>query len=158
MCIRDREKVLSVDADLVITKRRFVNISSERYILHKGFIFLVRLLFPSLRKISDFQSGVKVVKRSKVISVADELISNDLLFDVNIIYAFKRRGYTIKEVEIQYLNDEDGSKIGKSLSKTIVLMALSLLRLRIFYSPFKKLLYYPLMVRFQRWVFNRLNS
>ncbi len=133
--------LLSIDdADLVIVKRKFVKITRIRLLLHKGFKALVKLFFPSLFGISDFQAGVKVMRADKAKEVLNELVINDLLIDVNLIYAFKRRGLKIKEVEADYLHDESNSKISKKLLKVVILMFLSLIKLRVYYSPLRGIL------------------
>ncbi|MUM63727.1 glycosyltransferase [Acidianus infernus] len=136
----DLDKIITTDADLVITNRKIVGMPWKRRFLHKGFIVLTKLFFPSLRKFKDFQSGVKLINREKVLSVLDNLIINDFLFDINLIYEFKRRGYSVKEVEITYIHDETDSKISSKLFKIIIFMFLSLLKLRVYYSPFKGIL------------------
>lgn len=136
----DLDKIITTDADLVITNRKIVGMPWKRRFLHKGFIVLTKLFFPSLRKFKDFQSGVKLINREKALSVLDNLIINDFLFDVNLIYEFKRRGYSVKEVEITYIHDETDSKISSKLFKIIIFMFLSLLKLRVYYSPFKGIL------------------
>ncbi|MEM3822326.1 MAG: glycosyltransferase, partial [Saccharolobus sp.] len=90
------DKILNTDADLVIPKRKIVGMPLKRRFLHKAFIIITKIFFPSLVKFSDFQAGVKLVNREKVSNILDELIINDLLFDVNLIYAFKRRHYKVK--------------------------------------------------------------
>ncbi|MEM0165768.1 MAG: glycosyltransferase [Saccharolobus sp.] len=154
--IEDLYKLINTDADLVITKRNSKALPPKRRFLHHAFIILVKLFFPSLIRISDFQSGVKMVSREKALSVEDELIINDLLFDVNLIYAFKRRKYTIKEVEIEYKHDETDSKISKKLLKVIILMFLSLIKLRVYYSPFKGILKTKWFLRAQNYILNKL--
>ncbi|MGC9105532.1 MAG: glycosyltransferase [Thermoprotei archaeon] len=129
-----------LDADLVITVRKFKNQSFARKFLHHSFKLLTKLFFPSLVTIRDFQSGAKVLDSDKGKEVLPELIINDYLIDVNLIYAFKKRGYKIAQVEVEYENDEAGSKISSRLLKVTVLMFLSLIKLRVFYSPFKGIL------------------
>ncbi|BDC17226.1 glycosyltransferase [Acidianus sp. HS-5] len=136
----DLNKIISTNADLVVTTRKMVGMPWKRRFLHKGFILLTKFFFPSLRKFKDFQSGVKLVDREKALRSLDNLIINDFLFDVNLIYEFKRRGYKIKEEEISYIHDETDSKISRKLIKIIVLMFLSLVKLRVYYSPFKGIL------------------
>ncbi|MFP3400539.1 glycosyltransferase [Acidianus sp.] len=136
----DLNKITTTDADLVITTRRIIGMPWKRRFLHHSFIILTKIFFPSLRKFKDFQSGVKLVNREKALSVLDNLIINDFLFDINLIYEFKRRGYSIKEVEISYIHDETDSKISRKLFKIIIFMFLSLLKLRVYYSPFKGIL------------------
>ncbi|MCI2414089.1 MAG: glycosyltransferase [Candidatus Aramenus sp.] len=152
----DLKKILLTDADLVLARRKIVGMSKKRRLLHDGFILLTKLLFPSLRELSDFQSGVKLLNRQKAISVFDELIINDLVFDVNLIYAFRRRCYKIKEVEVSYLVDESDSKISRSLIKVIILMFLSLVKLRVYYSPLKRVLYTRWFLRTQDFLLRKL--
>ncbi|EWG07696.1 MAG: family 2 glycosyl transferase [Candidatus Aramenus sulfurataquae] len=152
----DLKRLLLTDADLVLPRRKIVGMSKKRRLLHNGFILLTKLLFPSLRDISDFQSGVKLLNREKAISVLDELIINDFVFDVNLIYAFKRRGYKIKEVEISYIVDESDSKISRSLIKVIILMFLSLVKLRVYYSPLKRVLYTRWFLKTQDFLLRKL--
>ena len=139
-----RQLIRIDDADLIIVRRTFTNITKIRLVLHKGFKFLTKLFFPSLMWIGDFQAGVKVMRADKAKEVLNELVMNDLLIDVNLIYAFKRRGYKIREVELPYVHDEVNSKISKKLVKVIILMFLSLIKLRIYYSPFKGILSWSL--------------
>lgn len=152
----DIDKVLKTDADLVVTKRKIIGMPWKRRFLHKAFIILTKIFFPSLIRFSDFQSGVKLVNREKALSIIDELIINDFLFDVNLIYAFKRRGYKIKEVEISYIHDESDSKISKKLIKIIILMFLSLIKLRVYYSPFRGILNTKIFLRVQNYILNKL--
>ncbi len=154
--IKDLTKILLTDADLVLPKRKIIGMPLRRRFLHKAFILLVKIFFPSLFRISDFQSGVKLIDKEKVSNLIDELIINDLLFDVNLIYAFKKRGYRIKEVEISYIHDESNSKISKKLIKVIILMFLSLVKLRVYYSPFRKILYTNTFNRVQSYILNKL--
>jgi Glycosyltransferases involved in cell wall biogenesis len=135
------DDVTKINADLVIINRVFKNQTKLRRFLHNGFKLLVKLFFPSLREIKDFQAGVKLVRRDIALKVLDELIINDFLFDINLIYAFKRRGFKIVQITAEYIHDENNSKISKSLLKVIILMFLSLIKLRVYYSPFRKVIY-----------------
>ncbi len=152
----DLNKIISTDADLVITNRKILGMPWKRRFLHKGFILLTKLFFPSLRKFKDFQSGVKLVDREKALQSINNLIINDFLFDVNLIYEFKRRGFTIKEVEISYMHDESDSKISKKLVKIILLMFLSLVKLRVYYSPFQGILKTRTYIKAQDFILKRL--
>jgi len=150
------KRIMNCDADLVIIKRRVIGLPLLRKVLSNGFKFLVKLMFPSLITIHDFQSGIKLIKRDKLENVFNELVLNDLVFDVNLIYAFKRRGYKIKELEGIYFHDESGSKISKKLIKIILLMFLSLVKLRIYYSPFKRILYTKTFLKIQDFILSKL--
>ncbi|WP_221290605.1 glycosyltransferase [Stygiolobus caldivivus] len=135
------EEMLKQDADMVLVNRVFREQTYLRKFLHKAFKLTVKLFFPSLRDIKDFQAGVKLVCRDKALKVLDELIISDLLFDVNLIYAFKRRGYKIVQVTAEYHHDEVNSKISKDLMRVSILMFLSIVKLRMFYSPLRFIVY-----------------
>ncbi|WP_338602399.1 glycosyltransferase [Sulfolobus tengchongensis] len=153
---KDLELLLNTDADLVVPKRKIIGMPFKRRFLHNAFILLTKMFFPSLASFSDFQSGVKIINREKALRVANELIINDLLFDVNLIYAFKRHKYSIKEIEISYIHDESDSKISKKLLKVILLMFFSLIKLRVYYSPFRKILYTKTYLKLQDYILRKL--
>ncbi|BCU66606.1 dolichyl-phosphate mannose synthase [Sulfolobales archaeon HS-7] len=146
------------DYDLVIFKRRFSELPLLRKLLHEAFKFVVKLFFPSLIGVKDFQAGFKIIKRDKVNEVINELIINDFLFDVNLIYAFKRRGFKIKEIPVEWKHEEKDSKISSSLLKIILLMFLSVIKLRVYYSPFKPLLRTKLYLKAESAILNKLRS
>jgi hypothetical protein len=61
----------------------------------------------------------------------------DLAFDVNLLVCLKRGGFSIKEVPIEW-TDKFGSKVTSSIFRTSLTMFLSVLRIRLIYSPFYK--------------------
>jgi len=148
----DMEKLLIEKGDLVLVKRKIIGMPFKRKFLHNAFIFMTKLFFPSLRGLTDFQGGVKVLDKRKALSIKDELVMQDFLFDVNLIYAFKRNGYQVKEVEISYIHDETDSKISRNLLKVIMLMFLSLVKLRVFYSPLNGVLETKTFIRMQTFI------
>ncbi|AWR98325.1 glycosyltransferase [Acidianus sulfidivorans JP7] len=154
----DIEKLIneSDKYDLIIPKRKIIGMPLKRRFLHKSFIALVKIFFPCLFKFSDFQSGIKIMKKDKVKNVIDDLIINDLLFDVNLIYLFKKRKFKIAEIEISYLHDETNSKISKKLIKIIILMFLSLVKLRVYFSPLKKTLETKTYLKIQNFILQKL--
>ncbi|QKQ99452.1 glycosyltransferase [Metallosphaera tengchongensis] len=127
-------------ADLVITTRVFNTLPVSRGLLHRAFILTTKLFFPSLGQIRDFQAGLKVMKRDKVAQVMDDLIMNDWIFDVNLVYSFLRMGFKVVEVEIPWSHMEEGSKVSRKIAKVSLMMLLSLIKLRTFYSPFRGVL------------------
>lgn len=143
------EKIVSQDADLVIAHRDISSMPRLRRFLHHGYMLLAKLMFPSLTKFNDLQAGVKLVKRDKIEMVMDELVMNDFVFDTNLVYAFIRHGFTVKEVPIKYNHEEEDSKISGKLIKIILFMFLSLVKLRVFYSPFRWVLYTKTFLKLQ---------
>jgi hypothetical protein len=56
----------------------------------------------------------------------------DMAFDINLLFALKRGGFSILETPTEW-TDKIGSKV--ALGKTSLTMALSIFRLRLVYSP-----------------------
>jgi dolichyl-phosphate beta-glucosyltransferase len=80
----------------------------HRKIVGRCFTFLVNLL--TLKGIKDTQCGLKLFNHR----VVKDLFSNQKLvgfaFDVEILYLARKRGYSIKEIPINWVNQE-GSKV-----------------------------------------------
>jgi dolichyl-phosphate beta-glucosyltransferase len=81
----------------------------HRKIMGRCFAFLVNRLV--LKGIKDTQCGLKLFKQE----VAQDLFSRQELdgfaFDVEILYLAHRKGYSIKEIPVNWINQE-GSKVG----------------------------------------------
>lgn len=152
----DLEKLVKSDADLVVAHRDVSTMPPIRRFLHHGFVFISKLFFPSLYKFHDFQAGIKLVRIDKVKEVLEELIMNDFVFDLNLIYSFVRRGFKVEEIPVNYIHKEEDSKISGKLLKIIIFMFLSVVKLRIFYSPFRKILFTKWFSRLQSWIIDRL--
>lgn len=84
--------------------------------------------------ILDTQCGAKVMRRQAVESIHDRLTLADLAFDVNLLYSLKQGGFEIREIPTEW-SDKSGSKVVFNL-RTSLNMLLSLVRLRLIYSPF----------------------
>jgi glycosyltransferase involved in cell wall biosynthesis len=122
--------------DIVVGQRyggfNFNNIPLVRRVFSRGFNLLVRLLFRL--NIRDTQCGAKVFRTEVVKAVLSHLIILDFAFDVNFLYSAKKLGFKIKEVDIVWEHSK-GSKVKLfSVTKKIFV---SLLKLRLFYSPFR---------------------
>lgn len=105
--------------------------------------------------IKDTQCPAKVLHRAAVEAVHDRLEIADLAFDVNLLYALKRAGFRILEVPIEW-TDKLGSKVTQSLLRSSVVMFLSVVRLRLVYSPFYRWLE-PLRP-LETWVYLKLRA
>jgi glycosyltransferase involved in cell wall biosynthesis len=87
--------------------------------------------------IKDTQCPAKVMRRAAAEKIHSSLRIADLAFDVNLIVALKRAGFTVKEVPTEW-TDKIGSKVTSSLFRTSLVMFLSTFRVRLIYSPFYK--------------------
>ena len=84
--------------------------------------------------IADTQCGAKVVRRQAVESIHGRLQLADLAFDVNLLYSLIKGGFSVLEVPTVW-EDKIGSHVVFDF-RTSLNMLLSLIRLRLVYSPF----------------------
>src|SRR5262249_28513693 len=104
-------------------------------------------------RIRDTQCGAKVMRRQAVEKVHSALRIADMAFDINLLYSLKRAGYRILEVPTEW-TDKLGSKV--TLFRTSFVMFLSVLRIRLIYSPF-----YPWLRPLrplEGWVYHKLRA
>lgn len=125
--------------------------SGQRRFASRCFHFAVQTLFGM--GIKDTQCGAKVLRREVVEKIHASLCIADMAFDINLLYAVKRAGYRIREVPTEW-TDQAGSKV--SLGRTSSVMLLSVIRLRLIYSPIYRLLrpLRPLEV----WLYRKLRA
>lgn len=105
--------------------------------------------------IQDTQCPCKVMRRGAVEKIHSSLQIADLAFDVNLLVALKRAGFTIKEVPTEW-TDQMGSKVTSSLFRSSFTMFLSVLRVRLVYSPFYQWLR-PLRP-LEAWLYKKLRA
>lgn len=125
--------------------------SNKRQFASRVFHRIVQLLFRM--NIKDTQCGAKLMRREAVEKVHSALRIADMAFDINLLYALKHAGFKVVEVPTEW-TDKLGSKV--RLGRTSLSMLLSVLRLRLIYSPFYKLLK-PLRP-IEGWVYRKLRS
>jgi glycosyltransferase involved in cell wall biosynthesis len=125
--------------------------SLKRRIFSRCFHVFVEALF--LMHIKDTQCGAKVMRREAAESVHSALRIADVAFDINLLYSLKRNGFTIREIPTIW-TDQIGSKI--SLNKGAFGILLSVVRLRLIYSPFYGLLR-PLRP-LEGWIYHKLRA
>jgi glycosyltransferase involved in cell wall biosynthesis len=106
-----------------------------RRFISRVFHSIVELMF--WMHIADTQCPCKLMKRSAVEKIHDSLRIADLAFDVNLLVSLKRAGLTVLEVPIEW-RDMVGSKVTSSLFRSALTMLLSVVRLRLIYSPVYK--------------------
>lgn len=104
--------------------------SSRRQFASRVFHWIVQLFFRM--NLHDTQCGAKVMHRQAVEKVHSALRIADMAFDINLLYALKRAQCSILEVPTEW-TDKIGSKV--ALGKTSLTMLLSVIRLRLVYSP-----------------------
>jgi len=84
--------------------------------------------------IKDTQCPCKVIRRAAIEKIHPALRIADLAFDVNLLYALKHAGFTVLETPTEW-TDKLGSKVSSSLFRSSLVMFLSVVRLRLVYSP-----------------------
>ena len=106
---------------------------SKRQFASRCFHIIVQSLF--WMNIKDTQCGAKLIHRKAAEAVQNHLMIADMAFDINLLYVLKRKGFTLKEIPTEW-TDQIGTKV--VLGRTSLTMLLSVIRLRIIYSPFYK--------------------
>jgi len=94
-----------------------------------------------------------VMKREAVERIHSALRIADVAFDINLLYSLKREGFVIREVPTTW-TDQMGSKM--ALNKGAIGIILSVVRLRLVYSPFYVWLrpFRP----FEAWIYKKLRA
>jgi len=124
-----------------------------RRLTSRCFHVIVEALF--WMHIKDTQCPCKVVRRAAMEKIHASLQIADLAFDVNLLVSLNRAGFSIKEVPIEW-TDKFGSKVTSSIFRTSLTMFLSVLRVRLIYSPFYKWLG-PLRP-LEAWLYQKLRA
>jgi hypothetical protein len=76
-----------------------------------------------------------------------------MAFDINLLYSLKRGGFKILEVPTEW-TDKIGSKV--NLFRTSLTMFLSVVRVRLVYSPFYK--WFRPLRPLEGWVYRKLRA
>lgn len=124
-----------------------------RRLVSRTFHGIVQCLF--WMNIQDTQCPAKVLRRGAVERVYSSLRIADLAFDVNLLYAVKRAGLRVLEVPTQW-TDKAGSTVTRTLFRSSLVMFLSVVRLRLIYSPFYNWLR-PLRP-LESWIYRKLSA
>jgi glycosyltransferase involved in cell wall biosynthesis len=125
--------------------------SGNRKFASRVFHFIVQTLF--WMNIRDTQCGAKVMKRAVAEKIHPFLRITDMSFDINLLVAIKRAGFKILEIPTEW-TDKAGSKV--TLGRSSLTMLLSVIRIRLIYSPFYKLLR-PLRP-LEGWIYTKLHA
>ena len=127
--------------------------SKLRRFVSRCFHAIVELFF--WMHIKDTQCPCKLMRCEAVEKIHSSLCIADLAFDVNLLVSMKRGGFRLREVPVEW-TDKVGSKVSTALFRNSLTMFLSVLRLRLIYSPFYKLLK-PLRP-LEAWVYKKLRA
>jgi glycosyltransferase involved in cell wall biosynthesis len=128
---------LCQEYDCVVGSRRVqgaaIHLSqpSHRQLASKVFHWIVEALFGM--GILDTQCGAKFLRREMVLKIHDKLLIADMAFDVNLLFAVQQAGGRMIEAPVDW-TDHIGSTV--RYFRTSLVMFLSVVRLRLVYSPF----------------------
>ena len=125
--------------------------TSRRQFASRMFHRIVEVFFHL--HIRDTQCGAKVMRREAVERVHPALRIADMAFDINLLYSLRREGFRVLEVPTEW-TDKLGSKV--VLGRTSFVMLLSVIRLRLIYSPFYSWLR-PLRP-LEGWIYHKLHA
>ena len=125
--------------------------TNRRQFASRVFHAVVQLLF--WMNIRDTQCGAKIMRRTAVEKVHSRLCIADMAFDINLLHELKREGLRVLEVPTEW-TDQIGSKV--RLGRTSLAMLLSVIRLRLIYSPFYRWL--RLLRPLETWVYLKLSA
>lgn len=125
--------------------------SFKRRLYSRCFHFFVEFLF--WMQIKDTQCGAKVMRRRAIEAIHPQLRIADVAFDINLLYSLKRGGFSVREVPTTW-TDQMGSTM--RLNKGALGILLSVVRLRLFYSPLYRLLrpFRPV----EAWIYQKLRA
>ena len=125
--------------------------TGNRQFASRVFHYIVQALF--WMNIRDTQCGAKVMRREVAEIIHPALRIADMAFDINLLYSMKRAGFKILEVPTEW-TDKAGSKV--TLGRVSLTMFLSVVRVRLIYSPFYKMLR-PLRP-LEAWIYKKLRA
>jgi glycosyltransferase involved in cell wall biosynthesis len=147
----------SGEADCVIGSRWLpgavlhVEQSGHRQFASRVFHLVVEWLFRM--HVRDTQCGAKVLRRQAVERIHSALRIADMAFDINLLYSLKHAGFSVLEVPTEW-TDKIGSKV--TVFRTSLVMFLSVVRIRLIYSPFYNWLR-PLRP-LEGWIYRKLQA
>ena len=124
-----------------------------RRFISRGFHSIVESMF--WMDIKDTQCPAKLLRREAAQAIHPQLCVADLAFDVNLLYSLKHAGFKVAEIPIEW-TDKIGSKVTQSLMRSSLVMFLSVLRLRLIYSPFYHC-FRPLRP-LEAWIYKKLRA
>ena len=122
--------------DFVYTKRLIKNYPLFRKILSKIYILLNWFILPETLLIDDIQSGYKGFNYKSAYYFMNNSIITGFAYDSNIFVDTFYHRLSIGKIDFLW-KYEKGSIFIKKLLKNIAAMFLSIIKIRIYYSPFR---------------------
>jgi len=108
------------------------NQSLIRIIAGRAFNLIIRIMFNMNYK--DTQCGAKLFKKYAVEKIIDKIGLTKWAFDIDLLYLMKLNKFKIREFPTVWEHSQD-SKF--NLKRAALQMGLAIVRLRLYYSPFK---------------------
>jgi glycosyltransferase involved in cell wall biosynthesis len=129
--VQQKQAELTIGSRWVKGAKVFPKQPFRRRVASRCFNLLVRSLFGLPFK--DTQCPAKALSRELLLKISNDLHLADMSFDINLIVSALKKGAKVKEIPI-YWQDKEGSKV--KLLRTSLMMFMSVVRLRLLYSPF----------------------
>ena len=129
--VQQKQAELAIGSRWTKGARVFPKQPFRRRVASRCFNLLVRSFFGLPFK--DTQCPAKALSRELLLKIRDDLHLADMSFDINLIVSALKKGAKVKEIPI-YWQDKEGSKV--KLLRTSLMMFMSIVRLRLLYSPF----------------------
>jgi hypothetical protein len=99
--------------------------SLSRKMASKWYNFMVRTLLDS--KVRDHQCGFKSCRRDSLLQILEEVTASHWFFDTELLVRASRKGYTIKEIPVDW---RSGEKTTVNLLRDSLIMGSQVLKLR----------------------------
>ena len=109
-----------------LSKQSKTKRSLKREITSRGYVFLIRLFFPSL-SITDAQCGFKALKRTTAERIVPKIKNREWFFDTELLIVAHKEKSTICELPVEWTEDPD-SKV--NILKTVLEDVRGLIRMR----------------------------
>ena len=109
-----------------LSKQSKTKRSLKREITSRGYVFLIRLFFPSL-SITDAQCGFKALKRTTAERIVPKIKNREWFFDTELLIVAHKEKRTICELPVEWTEDPD-SKV--NILKTVIEDIRGLIRMR----------------------------
>lgn len=121
--ITDNKEHIENGTKLIISTRQIYDRSIKRKILSKLYNLLVKMMFPSLIKIKDYQSGIKLINKESYLNIFWydlRYYEKRYFWDTILIHKFKKDKLDIKEQRIIYKGKSEHGRSVKNMTKQMI--------------------------------------